>query len=234
MSIFTNPHPRKKRRSPEAMARERAKAVVKIEAKRQDALATRMARRLHHEYFHPIAALAQKMGITEDELAQRFARLRAREKLVDDCEMHREELERAYPGGIPKWPTLQAIGAVMADDHSDRAENRGFKTMDANNDNPTVRDGILFMIGVASAALVLTLAPAAEAWKGPLSAVWSDRYYGADATRNKAVAPPNLRAWTRTATRMRSARSKGGVLKSTARYKPAKRAFEVSTRRFVI
>jgi hypothetical protein len=35
--------------------------------------------------------------------------------------------------------------------------------MDANNDNPTVRDGILFMIGVASAALVLTLAPAAEA-----------------------------------------------------------------------
>jgi hypothetical protein len=43
------------------------------------------------------------MRITEDELAQRFARLRAREKLMDDCDVHREELERAYPGGIPKF-----------------------------------------------------------------------------------------------------------------------------------
>jgi hypothetical protein len=42
------------------------------------------------------------MRITEDQLAQRFASLRAREKLVDDCDVHREELERAYPGGIPK------------------------------------------------------------------------------------------------------------------------------------
>jgi hypothetical protein len=73
-----------------------------MEAERQDDLAMRMARRLHREYFHPIAALAHKMGITEDELAQRFASLRAREKLVDDCDVHREELERAYPGGIPK------------------------------------------------------------------------------------------------------------------------------------
>jgi hypothetical protein len=102
MSIFTTPHPRKKRRSPEVMARERAKAVVKMEAKRQGALATRMARRLHREYSHPIAALAEKMRITEDELAQRFDWLRARERLVDDCDMHRRELERAYPGGIPK------------------------------------------------------------------------------------------------------------------------------------
>jgi hypothetical protein len=102
MSIFTNPHPRKKRRSPEAMARERAKAVVKMEAKRQDDLATLMARRLYRKYSHPIAALAHKIGITEDELAQRFDRLRARERLVDVCNMHREELERAYPGGIPK------------------------------------------------------------------------------------------------------------------------------------
>ena len=74
-----------------------------MEAKRQDDLATRMARRLHREYLHPIAALAEKMRITEDELAQRFARLRAREKLVDDCDVHREELERVYPGGIPKF-----------------------------------------------------------------------------------------------------------------------------------
>lgn len=69
---------------------------------RQDDLATRIARRLHREYLHPIAALAEKMRITEGELAQRFARLRARERRVDDCDAHRGELERAYPGGIPK------------------------------------------------------------------------------------------------------------------------------------
>jgi hypothetical protein len=94
MSIFTDPRAARK-----AWAKVEAKG---IEAKRQDDLATPMARRLHREYSYPIAALAEKMRITEDELAQRFDWLRAREKLVDDCDMHREELERAYPGGIPK------------------------------------------------------------------------------------------------------------------------------------
>jgi hypothetical protein len=42
------------------------------------------------------------MGITELALAERFSRLRAREKREEVCDMHREELERAYLGGIPK------------------------------------------------------------------------------------------------------------------------------------